>query len=145
MAGAAILKPEALSNVLAVGSAPGAAVLMTSNGSLIACAGANGNEDMIASVVSNAWVTYERGASQELGPLRTLVIQCQLGRLVVSQVVSGLLLCLFSDTTIDLKVTQLRLRALRSHIEEPLATIFPKGVQGMNRSDCDDEGLGEAY
>ena len=66
MADAAMLRPEALAHALSVGSAPGAALLMTSNGSLISCAGANGNEDMIASVVSNAWVTYERGASLQV-------------------------------------------------------------------------------
>ena len=66
MADAAMLRPEALAHALSVGSAPGAALLITSNGSLISCAGANGNEDMIASVVSNAWVTYERGASLQV-------------------------------------------------------------------------------
>eukprot|EP00802_Teleaulax_amphioxeia_P032899 Tamp_37345.p2 GENE.Tamp_37345~~Tamp_37345.p2 ORF type:complete len:156 (+),score=3.97 Tamp_37345:37-468(+) len=137
---AVILKPEALANALAVGSAPGAALLMTSNGSLISCAGAPGSEDMTASVVSNAWATYEKGATQQRGGLQTLFVQCQTGRIAVTQVLPGLLLCLLADTGLELRLLEARLQALKDHIEEPLHRIFPRGAHHVNRLAGSEDG-----
>jgi len=136
---AVILKPDALAKALAVGAAPGAALLMTSNGSLISCAGTTGSEDLTASVVSNAWVTYEMGATQQTGTLETLFVQCQLGRIAVVQVLPGLLLCVQADSSLQLRLLEAKLQALKSHIQEPLLQVFPQGAHHVNRPEGFDD------
>mmetsp|Transcript_7640 Transcript_7640/g.18461 ORF Transcript_7640/g.18461 Transcript_7640/m.18461 type:complete len:139 (+) Transcript_7640:235-651(+) len=127
--GGTILRPEALNKLLAVGAAPGAAMLVTEKGSLLCSAGGVGSSELAASVTANVYSTYiQGGETLGLGKPRVIFVDCNEGRIATVQVLPGLLLIMMCDRAQALRELEAQVMALRDRLVLHLDQVVLDGV-----------------
>ncbi|GAA5809450.1 mitogen-activated protein-binding protein-interacting protein [Thamnidium elegans] len=118
-----MLKPKVISQVLRQSLHNGikAALIMTSEGSLISFAADNDKDATIYSAISaNIWNTYKSRDSQ----LQYQILHCQEGIVFVTGI-GAMLLCLVGESKVDLGILKAKAEALKNHLEEPLQQVAP--------------------
>ncbi|KAF2076244.1 hypothetical protein CYY_002422 [Polysphondylium violaceum] len=99
-------------------------LLMKEDGSLIACSESQNNNStehntskVISAITSNIWTSYNRTKD-----LQYQLIDCEEGKFVVTKVAS-LLLCVYSDATIEFGLLKSKAQKLREYLQEPLSKV----------------------
>ncbi|KYQ94499.1 putative mitogen-activated protein binding protein interacting protein [Tieghemostelium lacteum] len=98
-----------------------AVLLMKDDGSLIACSESQGLDHNITKIVSaitaNIFISYNRN-----NDLEYQLIDCEEGRFIVTRVAS-LLLCIYSDSTVEFGLLKTKATKLREYLQEPLSNV----------------------
>ncbi|KAI8374857.1 hypothetical protein BD560DRAFT_393436 [Blakeslea trispora] len=121
-----MLKPKVISQVLRQSLHNGikAALIMTTEGSLISFAAENDKNATIYSAISaNIWNTYQKKDSLYTH-LQYQIIHCQEGVVFVTGL-GSMILCLVGDSKVDLGILKAKAEALKGHIEGPLQQLAP--------------------
>ncbi|OBZ83024.1 Ragulator complex protein LAMTOR2 [Choanephora cucurbitarum] len=102
-----------------------AALIMTSEGSLISFAADNDKNATIYSAISaNIWNTYRKKDTELYTNLQYQIIHCQEGVVFVTGL-GSMILCLVGDSKVDLGILKAKAEALKGHLEGPLQQVAP--------------------
>ncbi|KAL5473237.1 hypothetical protein EMCRGX_G027694 [Ephydatia muelleri] len=121
-----MLKPKALTKVLEQANTGGVrcTLLLNSEGTLMAYAGKSDKKETVtAAIAANIWMSNERGAySGQLADLTFIVLDCMDGKVAIRKV-AGLLLCMYTNSTIGLGLLKAKADVLAGYLETPLSQI----------------------
>ena len=88
----------------------------------------HGKEDseriLLAAVVSNVWQTYAAAASQPTD-LNCILVDLEQCRVAITGV-SGLILCLSSEKTVEYGMLRMKAMGLKQFLREPIAAVVPQ-------------------
>ncbi|CAG9801530.1 unnamed protein product [Chironomus riparius] len=121
-----MLKPKVLTNVLSQANTGGVenTLLLNNDGALLAFSGFHNKDARITSAIaSNVWSAYEKHGHNSFreDPLQFLIINCEGGNVIVTQV-ANLLLCLYANTD-NLGILKTKISKLKEKLEIPLQSI----------------------
>eukprot|EP01135_Chromosphaera_perkinsii_P005015 Nk52_evm13s310 gene=Nk52_evmTU13s310 len=100
--------------------------ILNFEGSVLAYAGQLDKEGKVAAAIaSNVWQMYEEGGKTALGDddLEYIIIECENGRICITKV-SKLLLCMYSDRSVECGMLKAKAEKLVSYLEPDLETIM---------------------
>ncbi|KAF6031479.1 LAMTOR2 [Bugula neritina] len=122
-----MLKPKVLTQVLHQANSGGvqSTLLLTTEGSLLACAGfGEGDKHIAAALAGNIWMSYTRNGELLLNndSLSMIMIQCMDGKVAITKV-ADLLLCIYADKTVELGILKAKATALRDYLKDPLTQV----------------------
>lgn len=102
--------------------------LLNSDGNLLAFSGFQDRDARITSAIAaSVWTIYEKHGhnsfrSNQEDRLQFLVINCEGGKVIVSQV-ANLLLCLYGNKDVGLGIMKTKIIKLKESLETPLREI----------------------
>ncbi|XP_067945926.1 ragulator complex protein LAMTOR2-like [Watersipora subatra] len=121
-----MLKPKVLTQVLNQANSGGvkSTLLLTTEGSLLACAGYDDQEMHVAALAGNIWTSYTKNAEELLDndPLGMVMIQCMDGKVAITKV-ADLLLCIYANKDVQLGLLRAKVTALREYLKDPLTQV----------------------
>ncbi|CAO3612131.1 unnamed protein product [Mucor hiemalis] len=128
-----MLKPKVISQVLRQSLHNGikAALIMTSEGSLISFAADNDKDATIYSAISaNIWNTYKNKNNDTYTNFQFQILHCDEGIVFITGI-GSMLLCLVGDAKVNLGILKAKAEALKGHLEEPLQQVAPYSDYSM--------------
>ncbi|KAI8060673.1 ragulator complex protein LAMTOR2-like protein [Gilbertella persicaria] len=120
-----MLKPKIISQVLRQSLYNGikAALIMTTEGSLISFAADNDKNATIYSAISaNIWNTYKKKNSEVYTNLQFQILDCQEGVVFITSL-GGMILCLVGEADVDLGMLRAKAQVLKGHLEGPFQQL----------------------
>lgn len=99
--------------------------MLNSDGALLAFSGFHDRDARITSAIaSNVWAAYEKHGHNAFREdrLQFLIINCEGGKVIVSQV-ANLLLCLYGNKDVGLGIMKTKIMKLKESLETPLREI----------------------
>jgi len=124
-----MLKPRVLTEVLQQVTTDGveSAFLFRQDGTLIAhyCLNSSPTDPRVGSAIaSNIWSLYHKNGRGSLDEdrLQMMIMKCQGGRIVM-KLVNKLVLCLCSNSSVELGMLVKKCDALVEYLEEPLSKV----------------------
>jgi len=122
-----MLKPKVLTQVLNQANSGGvqSTLLLTTEGSLLACAGYGEKDKHVAAALAgNIWSSYTKNAEMVLNndPLSMIMIQCMEGKVAITKV-ANLLLCIYAEKTVQLGMLRAKVKALSDYLKDPLTQV----------------------
>ncbi|XP_046856261.1 ragulator complex protein LAMTOR2-like [Xenia sp. Carnegie-2017] len=122
-----MLKPKVLTELLARETTGGimSTILLKSNGSLLAFAGANDKDARVtAAIASSIWTAYHSNIKQSFHTetLNFVLMDCDDGKVAITSI-ADLLLCLHSKKSVGLGLLKAKTLALAKHLDEPLSQL----------------------
>lgn len=124
-----MLNPQDLTDILGQANTGGvqSTLLVNSHGALVAFSGIGDTAVKVKATVSNSiWSAYEHGKSNAMhdDSLNCLIMACDQGLVAVQRVgTSGLLLCMFCESSISHGMLKAKIDALVKYLKGPLGTI----------------------
>mmetsp|Transcript_36861 Transcript_36861/g.63347 ORF Transcript_36861/g.63347 Transcript_36861/m.63347 type:complete len:121 (+) Transcript_36861:41-403(+) len=120
MASMKMLRPKVLPKVLSQANTAGVktTLLINSEGSLLAYAGADIGNDAVAAIVSNIW-----SSTEDNDQLEFIIMECEQGKVVVTKV-SEVLLCLIGSEIAEFGMLKAKAISLQQYLEKPLSEVL---------------------
>jgi len=99
-------------------------LLLNNEGALLAFAGYDNKDARVTSAIaSNIWSAYEKVARGANDPLQMVIMQCDVGNVVIARV-ANFLLCTYSKETVGLGMLRAKAQALVDYLQEPLKQVM---------------------
>jgi len=108
--------------------------LFDSDGSLLASAGENASDcQVVAAINANIWRSYDRDSNEtNFGKekkgseeLDVVLLECEVGRLVVAKITKRVLLCLCGDEAVEYGMLRVKANTLREYLKPHLLQVIP--------------------
>ncbi|KAJ1619676.1 hypothetical protein T492DRAFT_1083953 [Pavlovales sp. CCMP2436] len=125
---ATLLRPKVLPEVLGAANVDGiqTTMLVTHNGNLMGYSGVHSQQEAIkiGAIACNVWHSHSTPADTfaDAGTLRCLIIDLELGRLVVSPTTDHLVVC-HAAPDAPIGMVKAKAQAVALHLQQPLSQI----------------------
>jgi len=118
----ALLERKNLRRVLeeAIGGGVRSSMLISNSGDILASAGSDSNEKLVAAILLNISSSYDKSSAS----LSCILIDCEEGKLAVAPAAGNkFLVCLYGDQQLLAGMLKRKVDVLRSYLQEHIAGI----------------------